>query len=142
MDQLFLFQQKTAYDLRISDWSADVCSPDLLIDRHALSGDRGLVDRSAANHDEAVSGKSLVGLDDDRVSDLKKVDRDFPSAAIGALHDRCPRREFGQRLDRTLRPTPGLMFQRVAQAEAEVKQCTLGTGPADSSHNGGPTTQS
>src|SRR3546814_15554121 len=72
--------------MRISDWSSDVCSS------------------------------------------LLKVDRDFPSAAIGALHDRCPRREFGQRLDRTLRPTHGIMFQRVAKAEEEEKQCTLGPG--------------
>src|SRR3546814_5079989 len=28
---LFFFKQKTAYELRISDWSSDVCSSDLLI---------------------------------------------------------------------------------------------------------------
>src|SRR3546814_5414171 len=28
---LFLFKQKTAYELRISDWSSDVCSSDLQI---------------------------------------------------------------------------------------------------------------
>src|SRR3546814_6844652 len=27
----FVFKQKTAYDVRISDWSSDVCSSDLLI---------------------------------------------------------------------------------------------------------------
>src|SRR3546814_10876811 len=26
---LFLFKQKTAYEMRISDWSSDVCSSDL-----------------------------------------------------------------------------------------------------------------
>src|SRR3546814_3273610 len=26
---MFLFRQKTAYEMRISDWSADVCAPDL-----------------------------------------------------------------------------------------------------------------
>src|SRR3546814_8519271 len=26
----FFFKQKTAYEMRISDWSSDVCSPDLL----------------------------------------------------------------------------------------------------------------
>src|SRR3546814_3902519 len=26
----FLFKQKTAYEMRISDWSSDVCSSDLL----------------------------------------------------------------------------------------------------------------
>src|SRR3546814_14767380 len=28
---IFLFKQKTAYEMRISDWSSDVCSSDLLI---------------------------------------------------------------------------------------------------------------
>src|SRR3546814_1292249 len=27
---IFLFKQKTAYDMRISDWSSDVCSSDLI----------------------------------------------------------------------------------------------------------------
>src|SRR3546814_7912223 len=37
---IFLFKQKTAYDMRISDWSSDVCSSDLtaapaqVTDRH------------------------------------------------------------------------------------------------------------
>src|SRR3546814_1143719 len=33
----FLFKQKTAYDMRISDWSSDVCSSDLkqsMTERH------------------------------------------------------------------------------------------------------------
>src|SRR3546814_9889092 len=29
VDCFFFFKQKTAYDLRISDWSSDVCSSDL-----------------------------------------------------------------------------------------------------------------
>src|SRR3546814_15455885 len=38
---VFFFKQKTAYEMRISDWSSDVCSSDLLrvttfCDRHAL----------------------------------------------------------------------------------------------------------
>src|SRR3546814_7296470 len=28
---LFFFKQKTAYEMRISDWSSDVCSSDLMI---------------------------------------------------------------------------------------------------------------
>src|SRR3546814_6538056 len=28
---LFVFKQKTAYDMRISDWSSDVCSSDLAV---------------------------------------------------------------------------------------------------------------
>src|SRR3546814_14773653 len=29
----FFFKQKTAYDMRISDWSSDVCSSDLIVAR-------------------------------------------------------------------------------------------------------------
>src|SRR3546814_17694437 len=34
----FLFKQKTAYEMRISDWSSDVCSSDL----HDAAGDRNI----------------------------------------------------------------------------------------------------
>src|SRR3546814_18520836 len=30
MSHVFFFKQKTAYEMRISDWSSDVCSSDLL----------------------------------------------------------------------------------------------------------------
>src|SRR3546814_4777981 len=33
---IFFFKQKTAYEMRISDWSSDVCSSDLAAD--ALTG--------------------------------------------------------------------------------------------------------
>src|SRR3546814_10152055 len=35
----FFFKQKTAYEMRISDWSSDVCSSDLLKERLAGSDD-------------------------------------------------------------------------------------------------------
>src|SRR3546814_13490637 len=34
----FFFKQKTAYEMRISDWSSDVCSSDLHAREHALGG--------------------------------------------------------------------------------------------------------
>src|SRR3546814_2306192 len=37
----FFFKQKTAYEMRISDWSSDVCSSDLAEQPHHLA--RGLV---------------------------------------------------------------------------------------------------
>src|SRR3546814_1181918 len=33
----FFFKQKTAYEMRISDWSSDVCSSDLLTRRETLA---------------------------------------------------------------------------------------------------------
>src|SRR3546814_6540076 len=42
---LFLFKQKTAYEMRISDWSSDVCSSDLIDDD---DGAEQLADRRGA----------------------------------------------------------------------------------------------
>src|SRR3546814_6443804 len=36
---VFFFQQKTAYEMRISDWSSDVCSSDLGVDRRAVDAE-------------------------------------------------------------------------------------------------------
>src|SRR3546814_3941182 len=33
----FFFKQKTAYEMRISDWSSDVCSSDLMVFDRALA---------------------------------------------------------------------------------------------------------
>src|SRR3546814_18397533 len=35
---IFFFKQKTAYEMRISDWSSDVCSSDLLGEDETLLG--------------------------------------------------------------------------------------------------------
>src|SRR3546814_8873075 len=44
---VFFFKQKTAYDVRISDWSSDVCSSDLFA-RSAASPCGQVADRTAA----------------------------------------------------------------------------------------------
>src|SRR3546814_4498013 len=42
----FFFKHKTAYDLRISDWSSDVCSSDLIATKAAArKPERAAVDR-------------------------------------------------------------------------------------------------
>src|SRR3546814_7905904 len=40
---LFFFKQKTAYEMRISDWSSDVCSSDLCRVIGSQLGNRGIV---------------------------------------------------------------------------------------------------
>src|SRR3546814_9944221 len=44
----FFFKQKTAYEMRISDWSSDVCSSDLLL-RHGYTILRGAAPASLIN---------------------------------------------------------------------------------------------
>src|SRR3546814_14536554 len=61
---VFFFKQKTAYEMRISDWSSDVCSSDL---REALDS-HGLVDACKArppyrqNDCPGAAGSQFVAL--------------------------------------------------------------------------------
>src|SRR3546814_6081403 len=76
----FFFKQKTAYEMRISDWSSDVCSSDLL-GPHALAavaGDPYAVQTQhpldllrQARFGVAMDGAHQVGVVDDR---LRQVD--------------------------------------------------------------------
>src|SRR3546814_18975789 len=62
---VFLFKQKTAYEMRISDWSSDVCSSDL-VSRLAGSPNARGFDRSFALLPGAHNhfGKGGFGPDD------------------------------------------------------------------------------
>src|SRR3546814_7663310 len=67
----FFFKQKTAYEMRISDWSSDVCSSDLEFDadtppnletmvREGLAADSALIAESAGRSEERRVGKECV----------------------------------------------------------------------------------
>src|SRR3546814_9325801 len=72
---VFFFKQKTAYEMRISDWSSDVCSSDLLVHcpcrdlRQPVAGDRGAAARRYRRRDadgagaRPARGAELVGSD-------------------------------------------------------------------------------
>src|SRR3546814_19962030 len=51
----FFFKQKTAYEMRISDWSSDVCSSDLC-PGHVLADDHVLLDGQVFVEVEALEG--------------------------------------------------------------------------------------
>src|SRR3546814_3379557 len=56
---VFFFKQKTAYEMRISDWSSDVCSSDLLVIRsYSKEGLMATQVRETAQQD-ALAGWSL-----------------------------------------------------------------------------------
>src|SRR3546814_8414564 len=58
----FFFKQKTAYEMRISDWSSDVCSSDLLpARRRRLDRARHLPERRGDPADAARGG--VAGAD-------------------------------------------------------------------------------
>src|SRR3546814_1333445 len=76
MCSYFLFKQKTAYEMRISDWSSDVCSSDLALIRQIL-GD--LLD-THTGAPLAGSGRA-IGVDGAKVS----VDLQLGYPAGGAI---------------------------------------------------------
>src|SRR3546814_20896609 len=51
---VFFFKQKTAYEMRISDWSSDVCSSDLL----SRSTSHSAADWSSAGKDNRMSAEA------------------------------------------------------------------------------------
>src|SRR3546814_4680075 len=63
---VFFFKQKTAYEMRISDWSSDVCSSDLA---YADGDDAQCVymRRVAVGADQGVGkGHAIAGMNDGR----------------------------------------------------------------------------
>src|SRR3546814_1361792 len=60
----FLFKQKTAYEMRISDWSSDVCSSDLVLGglRHCKRVRPGLPDDADAHSGHAIGPESRIGV--------------------------------------------------------------------------------
>src|SRR3546814_5742113 len=87
---IFFFKQKTAYEMRISDWSSDVCSSDLVRHIVALRGDMpgGAPYRAHpdgyANAIELVAGLKAVAPFDISVAAYPEVhpDADCPQSDL------------------------------------------------------------
>src|SRR3546814_4745189 len=80
----FFFKQKTAYEMRISDWSSDVCSSDLsrFIDVSAKEG--------AAPFSGAGFGlRADVGYQNMGASRAEALSDSSPNARSTASHDGC-----------------------------------------------------
>src|SRR3546814_9353138 len=56
--RFFFFKQKTAYEMRISDWSSDVCSSDLTRTTGGLSAATALVPKARAEAATAEAART------------------------------------------------------------------------------------
>src|SRR3546814_2917738 len=54
----FFFKQKTAYEMRISDWSSDVCSSDLMAQIPVEQDAAYIEDHALANHAAPMHAKA------------------------------------------------------------------------------------
>src|SRR3546814_10151522 len=57
----FFFKQKTAYEMRISDWSSDVCSSDLQYDIHRSWSNSRILRRDNRRHDGKPESIGFIG---------------------------------------------------------------------------------
>src|SRR3546814_21186846 len=79
----FFFKQKTAYEMRISDWSSDVCSSDLL--RQAQGARRRpLPRRQCRPHGPALHAGIPHRRDPHGLTDLPRRAQARPTASAGA----------------------------------------------------------
>src|SRR3546814_7044339 len=84
---VFFFKQKTAYEMRISDWSSDVCSSDLALAIRRTEGDddpqRGIQASQPLKHgDPAVEADPVVDAGKhlhDRRSEERRVGKECVS---------------------------------------------------------------
>src|SRR3546814_7666994 len=63
--EVFFFKQKTAYEMRISDWSSDVCSSDLIlhVEQFSILFDKGVL-RLGEDLDQRLIVEILQRSDD------------------------------------------------------------------------------
>src|SRR3546814_15934600 len=121
----FCFKQKTAYEMRISDWSSDVCSSDLLAVR--LVGDDEAEARGLAAH------RVLLHATERKAQEVELAARggEEEVAMIAARIERtvqlCPRRTQLPLNIVAGRPSVGAEGRRGRQQVAEVDR-VVGNG--------------
>src|SRR3546814_15423823 len=96
----FFFKQKTAYEMRISDWSSDVCSSDLGGTAHpegpptphaTLKGHkRGIGVYKPHSGDPRQAGSGLGRAEPGRTPWLRELCRGSPASPTGGLANSVP----------------------------------------------------
>src|SRR3546814_4808908 len=110
----FFFKQKTAYEMRISDWSSDVCSSDLIVSGrgghfetagHAINPDHRFASLAACHHIGASPEADTIG----------------PLAGFHGHKMRAPQR-----------PARASAIRCVGASREIARHCIFVTGPAES----------
>src|SRR3546814_20843643 len=98
----FFFKQKTAYEMRISDWSTDVCSSDLTVAKEARAEGKPAVDHAC--HLVVHGVLHLLGYDhltDDEAEDMERLE----ASVLARFGLADPYAEDGPTDGRTANPT-------------------------------------
>src|SRR3546814_1511582 len=128
---VFLFcKQKTAYDMRISDWSSDVCSSDLMSDRLERGDFSGLLQADEATPLIAPLAAVSTGLwdpelfwrpdeDSEREVGLKRETARVPVEALDRMLNEAG--EISISLSRLEEHNSGIEAQLAAMAQAVAR---------------------
>src|SRR3546814_4295672 len=91
----FFFKQKTAYEMRISDWSSDVCSSDLIFAlavRLEIGGRRG--DQHAVPILDQQRRRLPAGARSDAARFFEQRQKIMADKGVAAARQRIPRRRI------------------------------------------------
>src|SRR3546814_13585939 len=115
---IFFFKQKTAYEMRISDWSSDVCSSDLLVDDLVLTAEdvRVVLRELAHAHQPVERAVRLVAV---AAAILVNAQRQVAIALDPLFEDQNMRRAV-HRLER--HPFGGVRYQRAFVPSTEARR--------------------
>src|SRR3546814_16654858 len=130
---VFFFKQKTAYEMRISDWSSDVCSSDLFVTAIAGQHHCHPLPRDPANE----IGWYLGGIGKGFVEDARQVLDDIQ--AVGGLQVDLV--VVGLQMTSDALGVGGLVVPRLLEADREgLHRPEIGraAGRARVSHTGRP----
>src|SRR3546814_10680286 len=128
MNFVIFFKQKTAYEMRISDWSSDVCSSDLTdihdwtaaVCRHHGQGGAHPQERPCLVHrDNLVPAFEAFFGGSARVDDTSGVGKDRKRAELlaGLVHQNAP-----ARLARDIMPD-GASLSEIGRASCRERVC-------------------
>src|SRR3546814_17588962 len=103
MSVFFFFKQKTAYEMRISDWSSDVCSSDLSRDNTGQTSQRCTQCHDANTQTLRVNALHGCGQGvDARRTDIQACPAEVQPGAQAECEGNCDR-DNGQAVDGELR---------------------------------------
>src|SRR3546814_4901886 len=121
---VFFFKQKTAYEMRISDWSSDVCSSDLLKRRRVVAADGGVSaeelqharDRVAQREAQLATTQEELATNNAQIENTTIADHPQVLAAAARV------REAALALKRTkiTAPVSGTLARRSVQIGARI----------------------
>src|SRR3546814_8690390 len=105
----FFFKQKTAYEMRISDWSSDVCSSDLKAD--GLFRDLQVQLEGTENRIAVARGRYVQS-----VQAYNVLVRQFPGVITAKIFGYAPKANFGVDNEAAISRPPEIRFSNDASA--------------------------